>query len=67
MRPETVVTETYAPAGLDNFYTIKGDTVGSLGATVYQITGQQATTPDEMIAALNHYAALNKQTEETTE
>lgn len=69
MKPETVVTETYAPAGTDAFYTIKGDTVTSLGATVYQITGQQATTPDEMIAALNYYAALNKQTaeEETTE
>lgn len=67
MKPETVVEETYAPVATDAIYTVTGDTVTNLGATVYQITGQQATTPDKMIAALNHYAALNKPKEETTE
>ena len=67
MKPETVVTSTYAPAAMDAVYTVTGDTVASLGATVYQITGEQATNPDAMIAALNRFAAVNKPKEETTE
>lgn len=66
MKPETVVTETYAPAATDAIYTVTGDTVTSLGATVYQITGEQATNPEAMIAALNRFAAVNKPKEETT-
>jgi hypothetical protein len=66
--PETERVETLAPTVTDAFYTIKGDTVTNLGATVYQITGQQATTPEDMFAALNYYAALNKKAaEEPTE
>lgn len=65
--PETEYTTTYAPTATDAMYTITGDTMTDLGATVYHITGEQATTPEAMIAALNYYAALNKPKEETTE
>lgn len=62
--PEMEYATTYAPTATEAMYTIKGDTMVNLGATVYQITGEQATTPEKMIEALNYYAALNKQTEE---
>ena len=63
--PETNATYTYAPSSPESMYTVDGDTVTSLGATVYQITGVQATTTQEMIDALYFYAAARG--EETTE
>ena len=65
--PEMEVRTTYAPVSTDAIYNINGDTVVSLGTAVYEITGVQATTPQDMINALYFYANSTSKTEESTE
>ena len=62
--PETTTGAVAQPLAREDTYTISGNTLNSIGASVQQITGIDATTPAGMAAALQSYFGLNTDTTE---
>jgi hypothetical protein len=58
MVPETTTGTVQTPLEREEIYIIYGNTLNDLGSTVQQITGVEASTPANMIAALKNYAGL---------